>query len=184
MEIGSLSQFLREIINAQIAKVDEQVDKLEDAKAKIEGMIAFLGVIRAELEKKKSEIDGIPAADHILFYSHLGEESVEVTHMFLSVSKKLPVSLSIKDKFGNAAQVDGAPSWSLSDPSLGALSVGADGMSAEFTPSGSVGSLKIQVKADADLGEGIKELLGELPIDLLSGEATAMDIKVGEPTDA
>jgi hypothetical protein len=108
----------------------------------------------------------------------------EILHMFLPVNKKLPVSIEIKDKFGNPAKADGAPSWALSDESLGSLAVAADGMSAEFSPSGSVGSLKLQVKADSDLGDGVKEILGELSLDLLAGEAVLVELKAGEPVDA
>jgi hypothetical protein len=91
--------------------------------------------------------------------------------MFLPVDKKLKVSIAIKDKFNNLAKVDGMPQWALSSADLGALAVSEDGMSAEFQPVGAIGALKVQVKADADLGEGVKEILGELEIELLAGEA-------------
>lgn len=96
--------------------------------------------------------------------------------MFLKVSQKAKISIAIKDKFGNAAKVDGVPAWALSDDSLGSIQVEADGMSGLFEPKGPIGSLKVQVKADADLGEGVKEILGELSLDLMAGDAEVVEL--------
>ena len=103
--------------------------------------------------------------------------------MNLKVTQSLPVSIEIKDKFGNPAQVDGVPAWSLTDPSKGALAVGENGLSAVFTPAGPMGDVSIQVSADADLGEGTKSILGELPVSILAGDAATISIAAGEPTD-
>lgn len=105
-----------------------------------------------------------------------------IFNMVLKNSQKLPLSIEIVDAKGNAARVDGAPTWSLTDNALGALDVTGDGMGAVFTPAG-VGSLKIQVHADADLGEGITDLLGELDIEIIGGQAVSIAIKAGEPSD-
>lgn len=103
--------------------------------------------------------------------------------MKLQVIQKLPVSVSFQDKLGNAAAVDGLPSWALTDESLAKLEIAADGMSAMVIPLGPVGSFKVQVSADADLGEGVKSILGELDIDLLPAEAVVVQIVAGEPQD-
>lgn len=103
--------------------------------------------------------------------------------MVLKVSQKLPLSIAIVDKGGNPAKVDGAPAWSLTDPSLGALAVAEDGMSAELTPSGVIGACQIQVSVDADLGEGVKPLIGELPVEFVAGDAATVSIAAGIPTD-
>ncbi len=103
--------------------------------------------------------------------------------MFLKGNQALPLSIAIKDKFGNLAKVDGAPQWALTDAALGTLAVADDGMGAVFTPTGVVGLLKVQVTADADLGEGVKSILGELDIEVLAGEAVAVEIAAGEPVD-
>lgn len=107
----------------------------------------------------------------------------EVSFMFLKISQKLPLSIAIEDAQGNSAQVDGAPVWSLSDPALATLEVAADGMSAVLIPGDSIGSFTVQVNADADLGSGVKSILGELGIDLLSGEAAVIKLSAGEPQD-
>jgi hypothetical protein len=101
--------------------------------------------------------------------------------MFLQDDKSLPVSVEFVDAKGNAAKVDGLPQWAVSDESLATLEVAADGLSAVVKPVGPLGSFKLQVKADADLGEGVKEILGELDIEVIGGEAVAVNIKAGEP---
>ena len=104
--------------------------------------------------------------------------------MLLKANQKLPLSIEIKDKFGNAAAVDGAPVWSLTDPALGALTASEDGMSAEFVPAGAVGSARVQCQVDADLGEGVKPILGELEITVLPAEAATVSISAGTPVES
>ncbi len=103
--------------------------------------------------------------------------------MDLKITQKAPLSIAIQDKAGNPAKVDGAPVWSLTDPSLGTLVASDDGMSAELTPTGPLGSAVIQVNADADLGEGVKTILGELPVTFVGGEAISISISAGSPVD-
>lgn len=98
--------------------------------------------------------------------------------MFMKISDVKTASIVIKDKFGNPAAVDGAPAWAVSDPALATLEVATDGMSAKIMPVGVIGSFKLQVSADADLGEGVKTILGEMDIDLLAGEAEVIEISI------
>lgn len=79
------------------------------------------------------------------------------------------------------AKVDGLPSWAVTDESLASLTVSEDGMSAMLLPLGPVGSFQVQVKADADLGEGVKEILGSLDVELAAGEAVSVEIAAGAP---
>ena len=119
-------------------------------------------------------------AASIEFYSTIGGQKKRITNMFLKVSEALPMGIEIKDKFGNAAQVEGAPQWAVTSPELATLEVAEGGMSAVLKPTGLVGLLKVQVSCDADLSEGVKTLLGELEVELLSGEAIAVAITPGQ----
>lgn len=125
-----------------------------------------------------------PEASQVVFYNLSGDKKERVTRMILKVTQKLPLSVEFQDKFGNAAAVEGAPAWSLTDAALGSLTVAEDGKSAEFVPSGAAGELKVQVTADADLGEGVKSILGELALTLIAGDAVAVAIKAGEAVEA
>jgi hypothetical protein len=117
----------------------------------------------------------------MVFATTIGGMKMEISYMQLKVSNKLPLSIKLVDKFGNPAVVDGAPVWALTNPALGSLVVAEGGLSAEFIPAGAVGSLTVQVSADADLGEGVKTIFGELPIDLLAGDAVNVVIEAGAP---
>lgn len=102
---------------------------------------------------------------------------VEVKNMILKSGEKAILKLRILDASGNPARVEGDKvTWSSSDPSIGELKVDKDEMGAEFIQSGAVGKTMIQCKADADLGEGVKELVAEMEIETLSGEAVLMEL--------
>jgi hypothetical protein len=151
----------------------------------IMSVILYLQNLRiTKLEKDVANIMTIISEPQIKFFINKNGQKIEVTQMFLKVSDQLPVSIAIKDKFGNNASVEGAPAWALTDSSLGNLAVADGGMSAVFTPAGQVGTLKVQVSADADLGEGVKTILGELEIELLAGEAVSVEVSAGEATPA
>ena len=107
----------------------------------------------------------------------------EITNMFLKVTQKLPVSVKPVDAKGNPAKVDGAPQYALAGLE-GEIEVAEDGLSAIFTPSGALGVGKIQVKADADLGEGVVEILGELEVEVIAGDAVSIAVTAGEAQDA
>lgn len=120
-------------------------------------------------------------ASAIEFYVTISGQRRKVVQMFIKTSEQLPLSISIVDMFGNPAKVDGAPVWALTDVDAATVEVAEDGMSAVVKPTGKAASLKVQVSADADLGEGVKTLLGELDLDIVSGEAVSISIVAGEP---
>jgi hypothetical protein len=138
--------------------------------------------IRRELSLLRELVESLkqPGANQVVFFNLSGGKKERVTKMILKVNQKLPLSVEFQDKFGNAAKVDGAPAWAMTDAELGALEIAEGGLSAVFTPSGKAGALKVQVSADADLGEGVKAILGELELSLIAGDAVSVAIKAGE----
>jgi len=116
------------------------------------------------------------------FYQKIGGEwKLLGGKMFLKGDQMVPLSVKFVDKFGNDAKVDGAPAWALTDDSLGVLEVAADGMGATLKAKGLTGVMKVQVSADADLGEGVKAIMGELDVEILPAEAIAVVIAAGDP---
>lgn len=103
--------------------------------------------------------------------------------MMLKASQKLPISVAFKDKFQNDAKVDGAPQWAVDNGALGSLEVAEDGLSAVFTPAGPLGDCQVQCSADADLGEGVKSIVGSLAISILPADASEVDLIPGEAQD-
>ncbi len=56
-------------------------------------------------------------------------------------------------------------------------------MSAEVTPIGPLGSFSAKVEADADLGEGVVPLLGNLDCEVVAGDASVINMTAGAPID-
>lgn len=103
--------------------------------------------------------------------------------MKLKVTQSLPLSIKPVDAKGNAATVDGAPAWSVSDATLASINPADDGLSAVLVPLGPIGSFSVQVSADGDLGEGTKTIVGTLAVDLIGGDAVSVEIVAGAPID-
>lgn len=136
--------------------------------------------IDKKILKIEAVIKSLTAASVIEFYVVKKGKKQKVESMFLKVTEKLPVSIVAKDKQGNVAKVDGLPKWA-SDEKLCTLEVAEDGMSAKVIPTGVAGLMKLQAMVDADLGEGIKEVIGELEIEFVSGEAVVVEMTAGTP---
>lgn len=194
---GMITDAIIEVLKSLLEKARKDADAITAAKEELQAQLAELQIklskkIKEEKRALQFEHDieqllekyGVTdeeQATQITFYKLLPDGSKkEIIMAMLKVSQKLPLSVSFKDKFGNDAKVDGKPEWALTDPALGSLSVSEDGMSAELQPAGQMGSCKVQVSADADLGEGVKTILGELDIDLLPGDAEVVQIAAGE----
>jgi hypothetical protein len=134
------------------------------------------------IDKLEDILNSAKRAVKMVFAAALGGNRMELSSMQMKISDKVTLSIRLTDKFGNPASVDGAPVWSLINSELGILNVSEDGFSAVFVPVGTTGSCTVQVSCDADLGEGVKTILGNLPIDLLPGEASIVVIEAGEVT--
>ena len=114
--------------------------------------------------------------EHIEFLLKTPGAIVKVDKMFMKVEGIADLAVAFKDAKGNQAKVDGLPQWAVTPEGLGKLDIAADGMSAVFTAGPDVLSGMIQVKADADLGEGVKEIVGELAVDLSALDAEFVEI--------
>ena len=97
--------------------------------------------------------------------------------------KMIAVKVAYVDSKGNPAQVDGNVSWESSDEGIVTIEVDSgDQMQAKVFPVGPAGQAQISVTADADLGEGVREIVTTSDIDVVAGEAVAGTISpVGEP---
>lgn len=142
-------------------------------------LISIFAAVAAAIHQSRRR----PEAAMIVFTAFNLGRYWKVVKVLIKVNQSLPLSIGITDKAGNPAAVDGAPAWSLTDPSLGSLDVAGDGMSAAFTPAGKTGELKVQVSADADLGAGVKQIVGELDLQITGGDAATIALSGGTPVD-
>jgi hypothetical protein len=96
--------------------------------------------------------------------------------------KMINVKVSYVDGHGNPATVDGDVSWDTSDQNI--ITVETDSMDstqAKVKPAGPAGQAQVTCTADADLGEGTREIITTMDIEVVAGEAVAGTIApVGE----
>lgn len=101
----------------------------------------------------------------------------------LEDGQQVPLSVAFLDKHGHPATVDGAPEWFVDNSEVLALEPAADGMSCLIKAVGPIGTATVSMKADADLGDGVKELVGLFEVEVTAGQATTVVITPGTPTE-
>lgn len=123
--------------------------------------------------------------DHPLWSAKVVISAHGITHAFqgdftmlLPVDRKVSATVSFVDRGGNLAAVEGYV-WGTDRPDL--LTVDAVDGVATITPVGPLGSAQVVVTADADLGEGITELVLLAQIEVIAGTAVGGSINFSEP---
>jgi hypothetical protein len=87
------------------------------------------------------------------------------------------------DKKRNPAKVDGAPVWTSSNEAVATVEQSEDGLTAVVKAVGP-GTAQVNSTADADLGEGVRQLIGVLDVEVAAAEAVTIEIgTVGAPFD-
>lgn len=151
-------------------------------------MVRLLRRIKKTLMSIESLLKSPEMATALEFYTIIDGRLTKVEKMYpLKVTQNLPLILKPVDAKGNPALVDttnGVPTWGISDVSFAELEVAADGMSALLKPKGPLGQFQVLVTADADLGAGVKEILGAMDVETIAGEAVSVVIAAGVPVDA
>lgn len=106
--------------------------------------------------------------------------------MDINTDQRIPVSLVFKDNRGRVATVHGAPVWASSDETVLSVAPDEDGLSG-FINSVAPGTARVTFTADADMGEGVREIVGfseDVNVSLApAGEATVIEVALGSPED-
>jgi hypothetical protein len=128
-----------------------------------------------------------PKAAHVIFEVRVGDNifnGEDTMAVQMRNDQHLSMKVQFTDKVGQPAQVEGAPVWDVSDASFGSVRASDDGMSAAFSPAGPAGACQINCTADADLGEGVRNIIGTLDVTISGGEAVmvAIEAEVVEKT--
>jgi hypothetical protein len=103
--------------------------------------------------------------------------------LVLTDSQFVSLNVSPVTKAGNPATIDGAPKWSVSDESVLTLEVSEDGLSCKAVTTGKLGDAQINVVADADMGEGVVEIVGVLEVSVKAGAAASVAVTAGTPEE-
>lgn len=101
--------------------------------------------------------------------------------LVLTDEQKVTLTVTPRTAAGNVATVDGAPSWTTSNPELFALAPAADGMTCVVTTSGMLGTGQVSASADADMTPGTRNITSVLEIEVKAAEAVQLGIDSGVP---
>ncbi|MBR0879614.1 hypothetical protein ACVMGC_001012 [Bradyrhizobium barranii subsp. barranii] len=101
----------------------------------------------------------------------------------LPVDKMTSMQVSYVDAQNNPAEIDGEVVWASSDDDILVVTTDpADSTICSVTPGGQVGQAQVTATADADLGQGTRQLITVCDIEVVAGEAVAGSIQpLGEP---
>lgn len=111
--------------------------------------------------------------------------------MDFTTEQTLPVTFKIVDGRGRPAQVDGDPVVASSDETVARVSAdgvtkGDDGSYSMNIESVAVGSARISVTADADVGPDVSDIIGTLDVNVTLDPRTAartIELTAGTPVD-
>lgn len=99
----------------------------------------------------------------------------------LPIDHTVKMQVAYTDAAGNPAKVDGEVTWFPANAEIAAIEVDANDSTICKVMPVSIGRTQVSAKADADLGEGVRELLTVCDIMIVAGEAVAGSIQpVGE----
>ena len=101
--------------------------------------------------------------------------------LVLTDLQKVSLSVAFTTAAGNPAVVDGTPVWASSDEAVVSVVAAEDGLSAVATTVGPLGLAQVSVAADADLGDGVKPIVGTLDISVIASEAVFAGLVAGVP---
>lgn len=107
---------------------------------------------------------------------------VDKMNIVLKDDEKVQVRVEPKTRAGNPAPVDGDPTWDVSDSSVCSVVVNPDNaLEAEVITTGALGITQVTVKVDADLGDGIEELVGIINVEVVAGKAVSLGVLTSTP---
>lgn len=101
----------------------------------------------------------------------------------LTDAQKVRLEVNPLNKAGNPAKIDGDPVWSSSDPSIITIEATPDPKVVFAVTTGTLGLAQVNVKADADLGAGVREIASVLDVEVIASEAVTLGIQAGTPED-
>src|SRR4051812_4999715 len=102
----------------------------------------------------------------------------------LTVDQEVSVSLAVTDRVGNPATIDGSPVWASSDESVATVVENAGNpLAAIILSADRAGAALITATVDADLGEGVRQIVGTLEVQVTAGEAQFVTLEAGAPSD-
>jgi hypothetical protein len=104
-----------------------------------------------------------------------------------TIEQKEHFHANFKTTAGRPGRVDGIPVWTASDPTDGTaaatgvvLTPDADGLGCVAIADGE-GEFDLTVDGDADLGEGVRDVIKTVRVAVMGAEATGVDVTADAP---
>lgn len=94
--------------------------------------------------------------------------------------EKVQVTLNPVTPAGNPANLDGTPTWAVTEGDA-TLDVAEDGLSAFLISGEANTNSKIEITADADLGEGMVTITDMIDLVVVQASASALGAIIGTP---
>ncbi len=96
----------------------------------------------------------------------------------MTTTQQFTITPQFLNHQGKPAPVDGVPTYASSNEATATVVPAADGLTALVVAQG-VGGYEISVSADADLGSGVRTLVGKDDGEVTLGEAVSVGFAVG-----
>lgn len=101
--------------------------------------------------------------------------------LILTDEQECELAVAFKTGAGNPGQIDGTPTWTVSNPGILDLAVSDDGLQALIRATGALGAAQVSVSADADLGAGVRAVSAVLDVTVQAAEVVSAGIVTGTP---
>jgi hypothetical protein len=82
---------------------------------------------------------------------------------------------------GHAAAIDGLPTWASSDSAVVEVVANGDDPKRARAIAKGLGTAQVSVTADADMGDGVRQIVSTLDIQVVAAEAVSLGISAGAP---
>jgi hypothetical protein len=138
---------------------------------------------REFLKRILDAVDPPPAASFVFTVDVEGKIFEGETKIPMTNSQKATARIKPVGTGGRPAVLDGVPVWASADETLAAVVASDDGLSAEITPTGPIGTVRVTVTGDADLGQGVTPIFGTLDVDITAGTAVGIEVTLDAPVE-
>lgn len=169
-------------MDREVGKIHDELDRI-DLKvnyifSKVVVQKDVLNQILSIVQKIEAQLTPPPAVSLQMKLS--GVKQGDNSMLQVSDTGSVVATLEADDELGNpGAALDAAPTWSLSDPTLGSVNAALDGLSAVVVLTGKLGTFKVH----ADALAGGKALSADSDdVEVVVGAAALIKVSVAAPS--
>lgn len=102
--------------------------------------------------------------------------------LVMTATQQCLLTMQPLDAKGNPAKVDNVAQWNTANDGVVRLVEAEDGLTA-LCVAVAVGETQVSCTADADLGEGVRNITGLLDVSIRAAEAVSLGIVAGTPEE-